>query len=266
MGALVQDKEKLLLNKSCLAFSSQEEFRRLYFQLEELKERNMRLGNRHLVAKIAAMQEAADNIFSTTVQINGQQIQSDQSFQDAGGGNTTKGKICSGTLTDISEEDNLPQASSTGGSPKRSIPSKDKLTDNKKLSSRGNDGHVSEGESSLDSSRNKMEVQDTNLDDVEDEDDDQEGGGPGETKKNTNKPGVTFDLGGSSDVESIGMKTLSSSSGGEKRVVAGKGTKTPAKGEKSSKGKDESGANHAGNAKLVLDLDDKSRFTEEITV
>ncbi|XP_034942710.1 probable G-protein coupled receptor 158 [Chelonus insularis] len=37
-----------------------EEFRRLYTQLEMLREKNMRLGNRHLVTKISAMQEAAN--------------------------------------------------------------------------------------------------------------------------------------------------------------------------------------------------------------
>ncbi|XP_063981143.1 metabotropic glycine receptor-like [Diachasmimorpha longicaudata] len=37
-----------------------EEFRRLYAQLEILKEKNMRMGNRHLTAKILAMQEAAN--------------------------------------------------------------------------------------------------------------------------------------------------------------------------------------------------------------
>lgn len=37
----------------------QEEFRRLYMQLESLKDKNMRYGNRHLTAKISAMQEAA---------------------------------------------------------------------------------------------------------------------------------------------------------------------------------------------------------------
>lgn len=44
----------------------QEEFKRLSTQLEMLKEHNMRHGNRHLAAKISAMQEAAkdyrDNI------------------------------------------------------------------------------------------------------------------------------------------------------------------------------------------------------------
>jgi G protein-coupled receptor 158 len=40
-------------------FRFQEEFRRIYMQLEQLKEKNMRFGNRHLTAKISAMQEAA---------------------------------------------------------------------------------------------------------------------------------------------------------------------------------------------------------------
>ncbi|KAJ3639369.1 hypothetical protein Zmor_002731 [Zophobas morio] len=37
----------------------QEEFLRLYTQLEMLKEKNMRIGNRHLASKITAMQDAA---------------------------------------------------------------------------------------------------------------------------------------------------------------------------------------------------------------
>ncbi|XP_071513785.1 uncharacterized protein [Panulirus ornatus] len=38
----------------------QEEFRRLYVQLESLRERNLRLGNRQMVAKITAMKDAAN--------------------------------------------------------------------------------------------------------------------------------------------------------------------------------------------------------------
>lgn len=37
----------------------QDEFLRLYTQLELLKEKNMRIGNRHLASKITAMQDAA---------------------------------------------------------------------------------------------------------------------------------------------------------------------------------------------------------------
>lgn len=37
----------------------QEEFRRLYTQLELLKQRNMKLGNPHLQHKLSAMTEAA---------------------------------------------------------------------------------------------------------------------------------------------------------------------------------------------------------------
>ncbi|XP_025834712.1 probable G-protein coupled receptor 158 [Agrilus planipennis] len=44
------------------------EFQRLYTQLEMLRERNMRFGNRHLVLKIAAMQEAASRFEGTNVQ------------------------------------------------------------------------------------------------------------------------------------------------------------------------------------------------------
>ena len=44
----------------CPSVSKQEEFRRLYTQLELLKQRNMKLGNRHLQYKLSAMTEAAN--------------------------------------------------------------------------------------------------------------------------------------------------------------------------------------------------------------
>jgi hypothetical protein len=50
-----------------LAVCFQEEFQRLYTQLEQLKEKNMRLGNRHLAAKISAMQEAAKQSYNEPV-------------------------------------------------------------------------------------------------------------------------------------------------------------------------------------------------------
>jgi G protein-coupled receptor 158 len=37
----------------------QDEFKRLYMQLEVLKQRNMKLGNPHLSVKLSAMTEAA---------------------------------------------------------------------------------------------------------------------------------------------------------------------------------------------------------------
>ncbi|KAJ8953227.1 hypothetical protein NQ318_015806, partial [Aromia moschata] len=50
----------------------QEEFLRVYTQLEILRERNMRMGNRHLASKIIAMQDAArthDNVQAEISQI-----------------------------------------------------------------------------------------------------------------------------------------------------------------------------------------------------
>ncbi|OXU29166.1 hypothetical protein TSAR_006034 [Trichomalopsis sarcophagae] len=47
-----------------------EEFRRLYTQLELLKEKNARLGNRNMVEKIAAMQEAANRAGTQVSAIN----------------------------------------------------------------------------------------------------------------------------------------------------------------------------------------------------
>lgn len=46
-------------NKFVFFYINQEEFRRLYTQLEYLKQRNMKIGNRHLQHKLSAMTEAA---------------------------------------------------------------------------------------------------------------------------------------------------------------------------------------------------------------
>ncbi|XP_057328967.1 probable G-protein coupled receptor 158 [Microplitis mediator] len=48
-----------------------EEFRRLYTQLEMLREKNMRLGNRHLAAKILAMQEASNRSITPVPSVQG---------------------------------------------------------------------------------------------------------------------------------------------------------------------------------------------------
>ncbi|CAL4069020.1 unnamed protein product, partial [Meganyctiphanes norvegica] len=50
----------------------QEEFKRLYMQLESIKERNLRMGNRHLVTKIRAMQEAAKQADQINLKGSGQ--------------------------------------------------------------------------------------------------------------------------------------------------------------------------------------------------
>ncbi|XP_014217479.1 probable G-protein coupled receptor CG31760 isoform X2 [Copidosoma floridanum] len=47
-----------------------EEFRRLCTQLELLKEKNMRLGNRHMIEKIIAMQEAANHVETQTFAVH----------------------------------------------------------------------------------------------------------------------------------------------------------------------------------------------------
>ena len=63
-----------------IIFILQEEFRRLYTQLELLKQRNMKIGNRHLQHKLSAMTEAAqkddspDESTPTTPNMNGKRV------------------------------------------------------------------------------------------------------------------------------------------------------------------------------------------------
>ena len=49
----------MLLFKQILSVKFQDEFKRLYMQLELLKQKNMKLGNPHLTQKLSAMTEAA---------------------------------------------------------------------------------------------------------------------------------------------------------------------------------------------------------------
>ncbi|KAJ8302765.1 hypothetical protein KUTeg_019161 [Tegillarca granosa] len=65
--------------ESLLEKDIQEEFRRLYTQLELLKQRNMKIGNRHLQHKLSAMTEAAKkedtpNSTPTTPNMNGKRV------------------------------------------------------------------------------------------------------------------------------------------------------------------------------------------------
>ncbi|XP_052061288.1 probable G-protein coupled receptor 158 [Mytilus californianus] len=64
--------------ESLLEKDIQEEFRRLYTQLEYLKQRNMKIGNRHLQHKLSAMTEAAQkdtpNSVPASPAINGKRV------------------------------------------------------------------------------------------------------------------------------------------------------------------------------------------------
>ncbi|XP_060594332.1 probable G-protein coupled receptor CG31760 [Ruditapes philippinarum] len=67
-------------SESLLEKDIQEEFRRLYTQLETLKQRNMKIGNRHLQHKLSAMTEAAqkddspDESRTGTPNMNGKRV------------------------------------------------------------------------------------------------------------------------------------------------------------------------------------------------
>jgi len=100
----------------------QEEFQRFYSQLEELKERNVKVGNRQLVDKIMAMQAAAVTLLSTVTEtdtngLNFSPNPSSSSPKDAKGSkerNSVQGKS-SLVLRHISEEENLPPPTKEAG-------------------------------------------------------------------------------------------------------------------------------------------------------
>lgn len=270
----------------------QEEFRRLYFQLEELKERNMRLGNRHLVAKITAMQEAADNIFCTSAQINGQQTGSE------GASPNTKGK--SGVLSDISEEENpsLPQSAVETPKPDATGIASDKASffagnsesdgdHRSKLEKAGQEEDVGDGNHDVEKvevagskikKREKvqfehLELQDTNLDEVDSEEEKGVTSSVFEGERSDIKLDCISDVDATENIPMQSLRkrrhthqksTTSPNPSSESRNSGGLNSTEIGKQKKSG----DKSQNHSGTSapKLVLDLDDKSRFTEEITV
>lgn len=77
-----------------------EEFQRLSTQLEILKEKNMRMGNRHLASKIIAMQDAARSHDST--------IQQESTASRSVKHNNTLSVLQEKTSNDINSEDESP--------------------------------------------------------------------------------------------------------------------------------------------------------------
>lgn len=74
----------------------QEEFRRFINQLEVLKEKNVLLGNHHLVNKLAAMQEAANRAETQVSTI--QAISSSMRLNDLNGSTTIAETDVGGSL------------------------------------------------------------------------------------------------------------------------------------------------------------------------
>ncbi|RZC38844.1 hypothetical protein BDFB_008764 [Asbolus verrucosus] len=77
----------------------QEEFLRLYTQLELLKEKNMRIGNRHLASKITAMQDAARSH---------DHVQSENPSRSLGKLNNTLDIVPEKSGNDVNAEDDTP--------------------------------------------------------------------------------------------------------------------------------------------------------------
>lgn len=77
----------------------QDEFLRLYTQLELLKEKNMRIGNRHLASKIIAMQDAARSH---------DHVQSENPSRPLGKLNNTLNVVPEKSVNDVNVEDTTP--------------------------------------------------------------------------------------------------------------------------------------------------------------
>lgn len=281
------------------------------FNSFQLKERNMRQGNRHLVAKITAMQEAADNILCTSAQINGQQ---------SGSGTSPNIKGKSGVLSDISEEENPSLSQSTVQTVEATgIPGRGEKTGvefqvddhRSKTTSSSDKTHEQDvdvtdgklkGRNQVEKRKKEervqfknLELQDTNLDEV-DSDEDQKGleveGVTSDLVADDSKSDITQDCinedgkeksrtNASEACENIPMQSLrkrkhKQQQNQESSNPSASGTPSSAEmnssieiGKQGKTGGEKSqNQNHTGgpNSKLVLDLDDKSRFTEEITV
>lgn len=189
----------------------QEEFLRLYTQLELLKERNMRVGNRHLASKINAMQDAArmcdnDNEKSSVI------IRSSSSLCIS----------AERSITDIHDESFVKikrQSVSFAVESKSNV--ENTAADETNPSNHANDGAtLTEKEQAItvreDNAKRKHE---------------------GKKEFDNDQPSSTYP---SSDTK----KTGTTDTNGSRHLMSG----------------------HARTHSIVINLDDKSRFTDEITV
>jgi hypothetical protein len=251
-----------LLNLSYPTFSIQEEFRRLYFQLEELKERNMRLGNRHLVDKIRAMQQAADNILSGSSLVPGR--------GPAGAEEGALLPIAPPEPKNETEDEDERDKSRTPGTPPTAphqVPASDTIIP--KLTSSSDAGLRVEEELEYMDVGDFVEVLEEASPPL-----------PLPPANNIQKSGISISaLDGGEDHKSTDLppQGLITSNAVEREETPDQGPllppslqSTPNPTPDSSNSKPTGGGggerNHSGSGKLILDLDDKSRFTEEITV
>lgn len=191
----------------------QVEFRRIYTQLEYLKEKNMRLGNHQAVAKISAMQDAAN-----------------------------RGEPQVSTIQAVSSSLRLNDLSITGPESDPEKKQRVKERDLEKLSQ--------------EAVRNGSKTKETNLD-----------------AKNTNTPEVKVDKVESKEIldkKLLGVdkdaisKVLRAPVAGQEDIVEDLAEVKVKDDAVKEKCKNKSG--HARTHAIVINLDDKSRFSEEVTV
>ncbi|XP_060829665.1 metabotropic glycine receptor-like [Bombus pascuorum] len=187
-----------------------EEFRRFIIQLEVLKEKNVLLGNHHLVNKLAAMQEAANRVETqvSTIQV----ISCGMRLNDLNGSTT------------IAETD-------VGGSFKNDVDQKGgEVREEKKCQA----CVEKNGIRSKDQGSSKEAEVLASL----------------ETKKSTTTNDVAVSTSGKPATEDIGTETKHDDKESEVR----------------ERDKSKSKSGHARTHAIVINLDDKSRFSEEVTV
>ncbi|XP_076756301.1 metabotropic glycine receptor isoform X1 [Xylocopa sonorina] len=187
-----------------------EEFRRLINQLEVLKEKNVLLGNHHLVNKLAAMQEVANRAETQVSTI--QAISSSMRLNDLNGSTT------------IAETD-------VGGSFKSDVDQKGAETKEEKRCQAcvEKNGMGSKDQGSSKEAEVLVSV---------------------EAKKSTRTNDVAVSTSGRPATEDIGTETKREDKEGEVR----------------ERDKSKSKSGHARTHAIVINLDDKSRFSEEVTV
>lgn len=182
----------------------QEEFMRLYTQLELLKEKNMRVGNRHLASKITAMQNAACK------------HDHDQEATKRGSKNMLKDKV---STTRIQEETSCDTSATTPSTGKVKRPS------------------VSFAQADVNGESTAIK---TTTDDSQEE--------------STSATEGSIELGSREDQSStpptVNVAAVSSASESPSSSRNGRVLKS----------------GHARTHAIVINLDDKSRFTEEVTV
>ncbi|XP_043278235.1 probable G-protein coupled receptor 158 [Venturia canescens] len=256
-----------------------EEFRRLYAQLELLKEKNMRLGNRHLATKIQAMQEAAGRAETqiSTIQAISSSLRLSSEKTSSLIEETEVSTFKEEKSPDIyhQEKDHLEDSTRNKGGKKKSLETTSTTTTKNVMNCKTRPSTQME-ENKNNSTKDKT-IEDSTVSEISETSEDKEDKELFVSRRMGDKPIHEIALENTLAVVDLcsgkNFKNSTNTENGEASGIIENSTNnkdampgTSSSGTSTSKERAKNKSGHARTHAIVINLDDKSRFSEEVTV